>query len=71
MSLNSHCRLIFCLTGIGHSVPRVSFFETAAERAIWMAGEPDVIDPSTGGVALVWAQAKVVNQLAGERQSDI
>ncbi|KAF9457253.1 TAP-like protein-domain-containing protein [Collybia nuda] len=53
--------------GVGHSVPRVSFFETAAERALWGSVGPHVLDASAGEVARQWARSKVINGLAGER----
>lgn len=65
------CRLICFLTGIGRSLPRVSFFETPAERALWGSGALHVLNKSTGGIAHEWARSKVTNQLAEERQIDV
>lgn len=62
--------MISCLTGVGHSLPRVSFFETAAERALWGAGALLVLNTSAD-VAHEWARSKITNQLAGERQIDV
>ncbi|KAF9457252.1 TAP-like protein-domain-containing protein [Collybia nuda] len=57
--------------GVGRSVPRVSFFETAAERALWGPISLHVLDTSRGDVAREWARSKVVNELARERQLDV
>jgi hypothetical protein len=57
--------------GIGHSLPHVSFFETAAERALWGSDFGQILNASTDAVARRWARSKVINQLAEERQSNI
>lgn len=70
MGFGSHCCLNFSLTGVGHSLPRISFFEATAERALWGADALNVLNISAD-VAREWAQSKIINQLAGERQIDI
>ncbi|KAJ7499674.1 TAP-like protein-domain-containing protein [Mycena latifolia] len=56
--------------GIGRSTPRVSFFETRSERAIWL-GNADAkavsLNASADAVARAYARAIIEGQLAGER----
>lgn len=50
--------------GVGQSTPRVSFFKTAAERALW----PDLRDQvvTNSSLPLFLARAKLTGQLAKE-----
>ncbi|KAF7364685.1 Abhydrolase-4 domain-containing protein [Mycena venus] len=55
--------------GIARSTPRVSFFESRAERVLWSgAGEKTVsMNASDDALARAWARAIVQGRLAGER----
>ncbi|KAF9457254.1 TAP-like protein-domain-containing protein [Collybia nuda] len=57
--------------GVGNSVPRVSFFETAAERVLWAPGSLHVLGTSSDDVAREWARSKITNELARERQLEV
>ena len=52
------------LTGVGQSTPRLAFFKTDAERAIWNASKLHIAE---GDVANKWASAVVLGQLAKDR----
>jgi hypothetical protein len=56
--------------GIARSTPRVSFFESRAERALWPDYGDDSIlsmNASDDALARAWVSAIVQGQLAGER----
>ncbi|KDR74350.1 hypothetical protein GALMADRAFT_141400 [Galerina marginata CBS 339.88] len=50
--------------GIGRSTPRISFFKTDAERALWDFAAGAVVNNSDEGVARTWARGQVIGQLA-------
>ncbi|KAF8152833.1 alpha/beta hydrolase fold-domain-containing protein [Mycena galopus ATCC 62051] len=57
--------------GVSFSTPRVSFFNTAAERQDWTASDLDFRYPSLNAtsevVSNVWAQFQLIGQLAEQR----
>ncbi|KAJ6607894.1 Alpha/Beta hydrolase protein [Mycena sp. CBHHK59/15] len=54
--------------GISRSTPRVSFFETRAEREIWGAQLiVKSMNASTDALPRAWARSLITGQLAGER----
>ncbi|KAJ7635081.1 TAP-like protein-domain-containing protein [Roridomyces roridus] len=53
--------------GIRRSTPRVSFFESRAERAFWKPNVPINMNASADAFARHWAYAQLQGQLAGER----
>jgi hypothetical protein len=55
---------ILLFIGISQSTPRVAFFGTAAERALWDASN---LHNSDGEVANTWARALVHGKLAEDR----
>ncbi|KAF5372034.1 hypothetical protein D9615_008127 [Tricholomella constricta] len=62
--------------GVGRSTPRASFFETAVERELFGGHDGvreslSVLNTSADGLARAWARAKIVGQLAGERQREV
>ncbi|KAJ7250175.1 TAP-like protein-domain-containing protein [Mycena haematopus] len=60
--------------GVSFSTPRVSFFNTAAERQDWTSADLDFRYPSLNAsedvVSNVWAQFQLIGQLAEQRDSD-
>lgn len=54
-------------SGISRSIPRVSFFKTDVERALWgqLQGN-NLLNASESGIGRVWARSHVVGQLAAE-----
>ena len=54
-------------TGIGQSTPRVAFFKSAAERAIWNASGLHIAEDD---VANKWVSAVVLGKLAADRDND-
>ncbi|KAF4574356.1 hypothetical protein EYR36_005689 [Pleurotus pulmonarius] len=59
----------FC-PGIGRSTPRVKFFETYSEQALWLDGEyPDALNASTEVLPRSIARARLMGHLA-EDQDD-
>ncbi|KAJ7209101.1 TAP-like protein-domain-containing protein [Mycena rebaudengoi] len=57
--------------GIGRSIPRVSFFETRAEREIYTANSAmsRSLNSSNDALSRAYAQALIVGQLASERDA--
>ncbi|KAJ7165569.1 TAP-like protein-domain-containing protein [Mycena crocata] len=59
--------------GISRSTPRVSFFESRAEREIWSSGGDDnkvmSMNASEDALSRAWARAMLEGQLAGERDN--
>ncbi|TDL30126.1 alpha/beta-hydrolase [Rickenella mellea] len=56
--------------GIGRSYPSAKFFETAAERALWLQAEfPDALNASPDVLPRSWARAQIMGQLAEERDN--
>ncbi|KAJ7872587.1 Alpha/Beta hydrolase protein [Mycena leptocephala] len=57
--------------GVSYSTPTVSFFRTAAERALWMPATSDIVFPALNqtadAVAQQWARAQILGQLAVNR----
>ncbi|KAF7360125.1 hypothetical protein MVEN_00740900 [Mycena venus] len=55
--------------GVARSSPRVSFFETDMERAMW--GNPSLkeLNASSDALGRFWARAQVINRLVNERGS--
>ncbi|KAJ7127789.1 Alpha/Beta hydrolase protein [Mycena epipterygia] len=57
--------------GVSYSTPIVSFFRTAAERALWMPATSDIVFPALNqtadAVAQQWARAQILGQLAVNR----
>ncbi|KAJ7275703.1 alpha/beta hydrolase fold-domain-containing protein, partial [Mycena rebaudengoi] len=57
--------------GAYYSTPTVSFFRTAAERALWMPAASDIVFPALNqtadAVAQQWARAQILGQLAVNR----
>ncbi|KAJ7440144.1 TAP-like protein-domain-containing protein, partial [Mycena latifolia] len=56
--------------GVAHSTPRVSLFETDAERALWHEMLPQELNASADAVARAWARAQVNGRLATERAGE-
>ncbi|KAF8876133.1 alpha/beta hydrolase fold-domain-containing protein, partial [Infundibulicybe gibba] len=58
--------------GVARSTPRVSFFDTPADRALWEAG-PTIITNGSGvdSLASEWARAQLIGQFALERGANI
>ena len=54
-------------TGVGQSTPRVAFFKSAAERAIWNASGLHIAEDN---VANMWARALVIGKLAEDRDDN-
>ena len=54
-------------TGIGQSTPRVAFFKSSSERAIWNASGLHIAEDN---VADKWVSAKVLGKLAKDRNDD-
>ncbi|KAJ7123163.1 TAP-like protein-domain-containing protein [Mycena epipterygia] len=56
--------------GIGRSTPRVSFYESRAEREIWTTSADDLnlisLNVSADALARAWARGVIEGQLAGE-----
>jgi hypothetical protein len=48
----------------------MSFFETEVERELWGNRQLEVLNTTTDGVARAYARAKIIGQLAAERQLD-
>ena len=63
--MNPQAHLLF--TGIGQSTPRVAFFKSAAERAIWNASGLHIAEDD---VANKWVSAVVLGKLAADRDGD-
>jgi pimeloyl-ACP methyl ester carboxylesterase len=66
------CRqLLTRVPGVSYSTPTVSFFRTAAERALWMPATSDIVFPALNqtadAVAQQWARAQILGQLAVNR----
>ncbi|KAJ7037302.1 Alpha/Beta hydrolase protein [Mycena alexandri] len=57
--------------GVSYSTPTVSFFRTAAERALWMPATSDIVFPALNqtadAVAQQWVRAQILGQLAVNR----
>ncbi|KAF8175077.1 Alpha/Beta hydrolase protein [Mycena galopus ATCC 62051] len=57
--------------GVSYSTPTVSFFGTAAERALWMPATSNIVFPALNqtadAVAQQWARAQILGQLAVNR----
>ncbi|KAF7339069.1 AB hydrolase-1 domain-containing protein [Mycena venus] len=57
--------------GVSYSTPTVSFFRTAAERALWIPPTSDIVFPALNqtadAVAQQWARAQILGQLAVSR----
>ncbi|CAA7262051.1 unnamed protein product [Cyclocybe aegerita] len=53
--------------GTGRSLPRVSFFKTDVERALWGRMGIRVVNNSDEGIARTWARATLLGQLAAEQ----
>ncbi|KAJ7310915.1 Alpha/Beta hydrolase protein [Mycena albidolilacea] len=57
--------------GVSYSTPTISFFRTAAERALWMPATSDIVFPALNqtadAVAQQWARAQILGQLAVNR----
>ncbi|KAJ7320978.1 alpha/beta hydrolase fold-domain-containing protein [Mycena albidolilacea] len=52
--------------GVARSTPRVSLFETDAERALWPVGPIRDLNASEDAVARHWARAQITGRLASE-----
>jgi hypothetical protein len=48
----------------------MSFFETAVERELWENSDPQILNATTDDIARKHARARIVGQLAAERQLD-
>ncbi|ESK91344.1 alpha beta hydrolase fold family [Moniliophthora roreri MCA 2997] len=57
--------------GIARSTPRVSFYETRAERQLWEQFPVIELNFSSDTVARFWARTKITGQLAEERAMDV
>ncbi|KAJ7159601.1 Alpha/Beta hydrolase protein [Mycena filopes] len=56
--------------GVGFSIPIASFFETAAERALWNAGSfPTSLNASDDALPRAWGLAHLEGQLAAQRDT--
>ncbi|KAJ7199294.1 TAP-like protein-domain-containing protein [Mycena haematopus] len=55
--------------GVGHSIPRISFFSSRAERQIWFVDDAKIgsMNSSADAPAHAWARGTLVGQLAGEQ----
>ena len=54
-------------TGVGQSTPRVAFFKSAGERAIWFASSRHIAEDD---VANTWASSVLLGKLAEDRDDD-
>ncbi|KAJ7930564.1 hypothetical protein B0H13DRAFT_1484446, partial [Mycena leptocephala] len=56
---------------VSYSTPAVSFFQTPAERALWMPPTSNIVFPALNqtadAIAQQWARAQIVGQLATNR----
>ncbi|KAK7032246.1 hypothetical protein VNI00_013204 [Paramarasmius palmivorus] len=57
--------------GIAHSTPRIEFFESREERALWYIPAASELNHSSIDVASFWARHKVNGQLVQERFIDL
>ncbi|ESK91321.1 alpha beta hydrolase fold family [Moniliophthora roreri MCA 2997] len=57
--------------GVARSTPRVSFYETRAERELWSRSAVRELNFSSDTVASSWARTTITGQLAGERAMDV
>lgn len=62
-------RLRLVVVGVGHTTPRVSFFETDAEQALWMQdlSARGSLNASEDALPRAWARAQITGQMAAKR----
>lgn len=56
--------------GVGRSTPAASYFETAAERALWGGDSFESLNATTDALASFWARNQVIGRLAVERDRE-
>ncbi|KAK7032378.1 hypothetical protein VNI00_013126 [Paramarasmius palmivorus] len=57
--------------GVARSTPRVSWYDSRVERALWSRPRAKELNHSSDSVGSYWASSKITGQLAEERAGDI